>query len=119
VPAILARNRLCGLRDPGYGPGDSKATLRSPQACLTIQRHWHPRPTVQGTHYGQTKRFLRETFRPVASVRDRGMRKNIPPEALRDFVAAGRELGSRTWDEMPKVAVPPAPRRAALEVVYA
>ena len=64
VPAILARNRLCGLRDPGYGPGDSKATLRSSQACLTIQRHWHPRPTVQGTHYGQTKRFLRETFRP-------------------------------------------------------
>ncbi len=60
-----------------------------------------------------------ELSTPIASVRHKDTRKNIPTEELRDFVAAGREMEGRTWDEMPKVAVPPAPRRAALEVVYA
>ncbi len=39
---------------------------------------------------------------PIASVRHKGTRKNIPPEALRGFVAARRELDGRTWDGMPR-----------------
>ena len=34
---------------------------------------------------------------PIASVRHRDTRKNIPTEALRGFVAAGREL-EMGWD---------------------
>ena len=61
-----------------------------------------------------------EPSAPIASVRDRGMRKNIPPEALRDFVAARRESEGGMWDEMPGVAVALARRSVAMamEAVY-